>query len=255
MGLLEQCQELFGTSNLYDVIGVSKTASEADVRRGYYKVSLQVHPDRVPDDEQATEKFQALGKVYAVLSDKDERAVYDEQGIVDEESEALDRDRNWEEYWRRMFPKITLQDILDFEKTYKGSAEEKEDLKRVYQECQGDLTRIMDSALCSSHEDEPRIREFLQGAVDSGELPAHAAFTNESAQKKNQRKRKAEKERREAEEMQKEMGVETEDSLVALIKRKQAAKEAEFDSFLGDLEAKYGRKKPGTSTGRKGKKK
>ncbi|KAM6951271.1 dnaJ homolog subfamily C member 9 [Aplochiton taeniatus] len=255
MGLLEQCRELFGTPSLYDVIGVPKAASEADVRRGYYKTSLQVHPDRVTDDEQATERFQTLGKVYAVLSDKDQRAVYDEQGTVDEESNSLDRDRNWEEYWRLMFPKITLQDILDFEKTYKGSAEEQEDLKRVYQECQGDMTRIMEAALCSSQEDEPRVRELLQGALDSGELPAYAAFTNESAQKKNQRKRKAEKESREAEEMQKEMGLGKEDSLVAMIKRKQAAKEVEFDSFLGNLEAKYCQKKPGPSSGRKGKKK
>lgn len=58
MGLLELCEELFKTSNLYEVIGVTKAASEAEVRRGYYKVSLQVHPDRAPGDKQATAKFQ-----------------------------------------------------------------------------------------------------------------------------------------------------------------------------------------------------
>lgn len=47
-----------------------------------------------------------LGKAYAVLADKDQRAVYDEQGIVDEESDTLDQDRNWEEHWRRLFPKV-----------------------------------------------------------------------------------------------------------------------------------------------------
>ncbi len=49
-----------------------------------------------------------LGKAYAVLADKEQRAVYDEQGIVDEESETLDQDRNWEEHWRRLFPKVIL---------------------------------------------------------------------------------------------------------------------------------------------------
>lgn len=58
MGLLEQCEELFKTSNLYEVLGVVKGASDAEVRRAYYKVSLQVHPDRAPDDRRATEKFQ-----------------------------------------------------------------------------------------------------------------------------------------------------------------------------------------------------
>lgn len=50
--------------------------------------------------------FQILGKVYEVLKDKDQRAVYDEQGIVDEESDCLNQDRNWEEYWRLLFPKV-----------------------------------------------------------------------------------------------------------------------------------------------------
>lgn len=58
MGLLEQCAELFNTSNLYEVLCVAREASNAELRRGYYKLSLQVHPDRAPGDQQATEKFQ-----------------------------------------------------------------------------------------------------------------------------------------------------------------------------------------------------
>lgn len=58
MGLLQQCAELFNTSNLYEVLCVVKEASDAELRRGYYKLSLQVHPDRVPGDQQATIKFQ-----------------------------------------------------------------------------------------------------------------------------------------------------------------------------------------------------
>lgn len=50
--------------------------------------------------------LQVLGKVYAVLSDKDQRAVYDEQGVVDEESDVLSQDRCWEDYWRLLFPKV-----------------------------------------------------------------------------------------------------------------------------------------------------
>ncbi|KAL0984157.1 hypothetical protein UPYG_G00137820 [Umbra pygmaea] len=253
MGLLNQCEELFGSSNLYDVIGVKKDASEAEIRRGYYKVSLQVHPDRATGDEQATAKFQALGKVYAVLSDAEQRAIYNEQGIVDEESDSLDRDRNWEEYWRTMFPKITLQDILNFEKSYKDSEEEKNDLMRVYEEHKGDMDKIMENVLCATQEDEPRIRAILQHAIDSKELHAHQAFTNESVKKKSIRKRKANKERKEAEEMQKEMGLDSEDSLVAMIRKNQRSKEAGFNNLMDDLEAKYCKKKT-NSSGRKGKK-
>lgn len=50
--------------------------------------------------------LQTLGKLYAVLSDKEQRAVYDEQGVVDEECDVLRQDRCWEEYWRLLFPKV-----------------------------------------------------------------------------------------------------------------------------------------------------
>lgn len=60
MGLLERCQELFRTSNLYEVLGIKKDAAEGEIRRSYYKVSLKVHPDRAPDDPLATEKFQVI---------------------------------------------------------------------------------------------------------------------------------------------------------------------------------------------------
>ncbi|XP_062859275.1 dnaJ homolog subfamily C member 9 [Trichomycterus rosablanca] len=246
MGLLEQCQELFKTSNLYEVLGVMKEASDAELRRGYYKVSMQVHPDRAPDDEHATKKFQILGKVYAVLSDKEQRAVYDEQGVVDEESDCLTRDRNWEEHWRRLFPKITLQDILDFEKQYKDSKEEKQDLTRLYLQFEGNMDQIMESALCCSHDDEPRVRDILQKAVDAEDVPAYKSFTHESTKKKTNRRRKAEKEKQEAEELQKEMGLSSEASLVAMIRQRQKAKEKDFDSFLSNLEAKYA-KKPSAS--------
>lgn len=47
-----------------------------------------------------------LGKLYAVLTDQEQRAVYDEQGVVDEESDVLRQDRCWEDYWRLLFPKV-----------------------------------------------------------------------------------------------------------------------------------------------------
>ncbi|XP_060795461.1 dnaJ homolog subfamily C member 9 [Neoarius graeffei] len=251
MGLLQQCVELYNTSNLYEVLGVAKEASDAELRRGYYKLSLEVHPDRAPGDQQATIKFQVLGKVYAVLSNKDQRAVYDEQGEIDEELDSLNHDRNWEEHWRRLFPKITLQDIIDFEKQYKDSEEEKQDLKRLYLLHEGDMDRIMESALCSSHEDEPRVRDILRQAVDAKDVPAYRAFTHEGAKKKATRRRKAEKEHKEAEELQREMGLNTEDSLVAMIQQRQKSKEKDFNSLISDLEAKYCKK---SSKGKKAKK-
>lgn len=49
---------------------------------------------------------QILGKVYSVLSDKEQRTLYDEQGTVDEDSDVLSQDRDWEAYWRLLLKKV-----------------------------------------------------------------------------------------------------------------------------------------------------
>ncbi|XP_028279390.1 dnaJ homolog subfamily C member 9 [Parambassis ranga] len=255
MGLLERCEELFKTSNLYEVLGTNKEATEADIRRSYYKVSLKVHPDRAPEDPQATEKFQVLGKLYAVLSDKEQRAVYDEQGVVDEDSDILTQDRCWEDYWRLLFPKITVQDILEFEKNYKGSDEERKDLIQLYMQHEGDMDVITASALCCTQEDEPRLCSIIQAAIQSGEVKAFPAFTKESEKKKRARRKRADRERQEAEQMQKEMGLGNEDdSLVMMLKQKQKSREQNFNSFLSDLEAKYSKKSEKPQKAKRGKK-
>ena len=58
---------------------------------------------------------QILGKVYSVLSDKEQRALYNEQGTVDEDSDVLNQDRDWETYWRLLFKKV--EDSGDFSVT------------------------------------------------------------------------------------------------------------------------------------------
>ncbi|XP_073209768.1 dnaJ homolog subfamily C member 9 isoform X3 [Lepidochelys kempii] len=239
MGLLEQCEAAFGAADLYQVLGVRREAAGDEIRRGYHRVSLRVHPDRAAPDrkEEATRRFQLLGKVYAVLSDQDQRALYDEQGIVDEESDALSRDRNWEEYWRLLFKKeeavlkmmkgtclniqdlqITIKDIEDFEKKYKGSEEELADVKAAYKDFKGDIDKIMESVLCVDYTDEPRIRKIIQQAIDSGEVPSYKVFVKESKQKMNARKRRAQEEAKEAEKTREELGLgDGEDDLKALI--------------------------------------
>ncbi|KAM4607337.1 dnaJ homolog subfamily C member 9-like [Polymixia lowei] len=255
MGLLDRCQDLFNTSDLYEVLGVAKEATDAEIRRSYYKVSLKVHPDRAPEDPLATEKFQVLGKLYAVLSDKEQRAVYDEQGVVDEESDVMSQDRCWEEYWRLLFPKITVQDILEFEKKYKGSDEERQDVIQLYVQHQGDMDVITASVLCCSQEDEPRLFDIIRNAIRTGEVADFPAFSQDSERKKKARKKRADKERQEAEEMQKEMGLgDPDDSLVMMLKQRQKSREQNFNSFLSDLEAKYSKKGGKPQKGGRGKK-
>lgn len=260
-GLLENCERYFGSSDLYNVLGVRRTAGEAEVRRGYHKTSLKVHPDRVSEGEkdEATLKFQILGKVYSVLCDKEQRAVYDEQGIVDEESDAISQDRNWEEYWRLLFKKITVEDIQAYEEKYIGSDEERADIIQAYMDFEGDMDNIMDSVIFADIDNEPRIREIIQKAIKKKEVPTYDTYVKEPKKKREQRRKRAAEEAQEAEEMKKELGLgDKEDDLKALIQKKQKDREKDLDSFMAQLEAKYcnnskkgGKKNTGAKKGKK----
>jgi DnaJ-class molecular chaperone len=63
-------------SNYYDILGVSKDASEQEIKKAYRTLSLEFHPDRNPSAE-ATEKFQQIGEAYETLSDPQKKEEYD----------------------------------------------------------------------------------------------------------------------------------------------------------------------------------
>ncbi|XP_053307298.1 dnaJ homolog subfamily C member 9 [Spea bombifrons] len=241
-GILDDCEKFFGTSDLYKVLAVRKEAKDGEIRRGYHKVSLQVHPDRVPADEkeEATAKFQILGKVYTVLSDKEQRALYDEQGIVDEEAESMTQDRNWHEYWRLLFNKITMADITSYKEKYQGSEEEKEEVLQAYIDFEGDMDEVMASVPCVEYTDEPRIRDIIDQAIERKEVPSYDAFVKERKKKHTQRQKRGLAEAKEAEIMAKELCLgEGADDLKALIQKRQKDRANEADHFLAQMEAKY----------------
>ena len=64
----------------YDVLGVSKDASAAELKKAYRKLAIKYHPDKNPDDQEAENKFKELGEAYEILSDDDKRAAYDRYG-------------------------------------------------------------------------------------------------------------------------------------------------------------------------------
>ena len=69
-------------ANPYDLLGVSKTATDAEIKKAYHKLARTLHPDVNPD-KKAAEKFKAVSAAYELLSDKEKRQRFDE-GIIDE---------------------------------------------------------------------------------------------------------------------------------------------------------------------------
>ena len=254
-GLLETIENLFNTKNLYEVLNIDKDADEAKVKKAYHKTSLKVHPDRAqPEDrEEATQKFQALGAVYKILSDKNARGLYDETGEIDDEGDA-DINKDWSEYWRILFKQVTLDDIKKFEEKYRESKEEENDLKAAYLEAEGDMDTIIDTVLCATAEDEPRFAKMLQAWIDNDEIPAYEKFTQETKENKKKRKKKRAAEAKEAEDYAKEIGLDgSADSLTQMIMKRQQNRAAEADNFFDHLAAKYGGS-PGSKKGSKKKK-
>ena len=71
------------TADYYEFLGVSRDASEAEIKRAFRQLAMKHHPDRNPGDKGAEERFKVINEAYAILSDPDRRAQYDRFGRAD----------------------------------------------------------------------------------------------------------------------------------------------------------------------------
>ena len=64
--------------DFYEVLGVSKSASESEIKKAYRKLALQYHPDKNQGDKRSEEQFKRIADAYSVLGDANKKKKYDD---------------------------------------------------------------------------------------------------------------------------------------------------------------------------------
>lgn len=231
--LKKQLQAAFGTDDIYQIFGVVRTATTSEIKKAYMKLALVHHPDKGGDKE----KFQALSLAHSILSDEEKRKIYDEHGCLDDDAEVNEENFEfWYQYFRNLFPKISLDDISRFGQEYVGSEEERNDVLQAYNQHRGRLQHIMDSVMFAEEGEELRIIALIDSLIESGELTVTKAYTKDKAKaqadandtkKTNQRKRK-----------QATKAAQSEEALSALIKAQQQNRQRQAGA-LASILSKY----------------
>ena len=90
-----------GFIDYYQLLGVGKTASEADIKKAYRKQARKLHPDLNPNDESAKAKFQQLNEANEVLSDPEKRKKYDKYGKDCEHGEQFEQQRQQQQQYQQ----------------------------------------------------------------------------------------------------------------------------------------------------------
>jgi DnaJ family protein C protein 9 len=215
------------------------------------------------DKEDAKKKFQEVAFAYAVLSDDRRRKRYDLTGSTAETLED-DEDFNWLNFYREQFENVVSEEAISrIANEYKGSEEEREDLRKAYNKGKGKLEVVYELVMLSDIlEDDDRFRSILDEEIANGNIESFPAYERETyatrqKAKDSTRKARADFDKRQAKKAAAEEKANGKSSgkakpksktddmagLAALIQQRQKARAG---GFFDTLEAKYAPKSRGS---------
>lgn len=219
---IDSCSEV--RTCLYEIMGVLKSASFEEIKKAYRVRALQCHPDKDSSPE-AKANFQKLSVAYTILKSSESRALYDETGFI--EGEGFDQAAD---FFRTKFGRISEDDIVEFEKKYKGSLAEREDVVEFYQRQSGDVSKLLEWVPLSEPEEVDRFISMMDDLIKDGVLMQEPKYAPSLG-----------KLRKNAAKMKKEQSkfVATESSDISALALAIQKRRAQPESFFEDLIAKY----------------
>lgn len=210
--------------NLYSLLGVEKTASNAEIKKAYRRLVFLYHPDKNKTDPNAGAKFANITKAYKILSNPESRRIYDETGDYDDEDEGKINIQETLNYFRKIY---SPKDIESFEKKYINSKDEEEDLINFYKSNDGDIRKILEWIPFSKNEDVERYIKIYEKLFKKKTLNKNKKF-EESKNKVQLIKIDVE----EAKEAEKEMDILTK----AIVGKKR---KRNYNEYLDNLKERY----------------
>ncbi|CDH53591.1 domain-containing protein [Lichtheimia corymbifera JMRC:FSU:9682] len=248
-------------ADLYEILTLNReSATASDIKSQYRKLALKYHPDKQrpsatdEDKQAATLQFQRIGLAYSILSDPAKKSLYDKTGTISSD-DGLAGDKSWTDYFKELWTGVVNAETIEqFASQYRGSDEEERDVLRYYQQCNGNMDRILSHVECSELTDGERLAEIIQKAIDRGDATTLKEFKSTTTAKAH--RARAKQHQRQVKEWNAKHGQKNEkkdgdQSLLALIQARNKERAAKLDALADSIAARTAEASSSTSKGGK----